>query len=159
MSEYDEFIDVKNSSLGIFGEGALQDHDAVKHKVVRDGVNFEFECAGCGRSTRITVEWPELVAIKYGHNPAIVFARYPQIVDTPMSWTYRPQEEGWAPDAKCPHCGFTFALRMAPGEPEAYLKAGRRANFINPAGEQQVSAICTAAAQNPGAGWALPRQR
>lgn len=163
MVEYDEFNDIKNEQLGIFGasgtgqDSTLQAHDNVRHKVCEQGVNLEFECPGCGRSTQILVEWPELVAMKYGHNPADVFARYPQVVQTPMSWIFNPGEQAWAPEAKCPHCGFNFCIRMSPGEPESYLKQGRRANWINQVGERQVSQICTAAAQNPGG--ALQRQR
>ena len=136
MVDYDEFEDFKGQ-LGIFEGGAGS--DAVDHKVAREGVRYEFQCQGCGRSTRITVEWPELVAIKYGHNPALIFSRYPQVVQHPMSWTYRPEEGRWGPEAKCPHCGFTFAIRMSPNEPESHLKVGRQRGFINPVGEKQVS--------------------
>ena len=153
--EYDEFDDYKRDHAGIFGVGALKDHEGCVHTVVREGVNLEFSCQGCGRSTRVTLEWPELVALKYGHNPAIIFARAPQLVQTPMSWVWG--EDGWRPDAKCPHCGFYFGLRLNSGEPEAILKHGRRAGFINPAGEQQVSQFCARATQQPG--WTLPRQR
>jgi len=125
--------------------------------VCKHGVKYEFECPGCGLSTQILLEWPELVAIKYGHNPAVVFARAPQVVQHPMSWTYRKREQAWGPDAKCSKCNFSFCIRMSPGEPESHLKVGRRANWINQLGEQQVTQICTAARQQPG--WNLPPQR
>jgi len=165
MSDYDQFNDVKNRSLGIFGEDAsgmeptLTRHDSVNHTAEREGVMLEFYCQGCGRGTRILIEWPELVAMKYGHNPALIFGRHPGVVSRLMSWVYVPAEQSWRPDAKCRHCNFNFCIRLSPEEPERYLKVGRRSKFINPTGEQQISQLCSQAAQPAGGGFAVPPRR
>jgi hypothetical protein len=108
------------------------------------------------------LEWPELVAMKYGHNPALVFRPHPDVVREPMSLVWETSERAWRPEAACIHCQFKFCIRISSQEPEAALRVGRQQQYINPQGESQVSAICTAAARGQGqgqAGWALPRQR
>ena len=162
----DEFNDIKNSSLGIFGGGGpgmespLKSHDAVQHEVIREGLALEFNCPGCGLTTQLMLEWPELVAMKYGHNPALVFRGHPEFVRDPMSMVWEAGESGWRPEAACRHCGFKFCIRLSSQEPEQALRVGRQRNFINPDGERQVSALCVKSSQPQGQrGWAVPPQR
>ena len=158
MAEHDQFNDVKNHTQGIFSADtaallpALQKHDSVYSKVARDGLVLEFYCDGCGRPTRLEIEWPELVALKYGLNPAQVFrGRQGILSGQAMDWSFDTEEARWKPHAQCRHCEFHFGVRLSPDEPERYLVQGRRSRYINTAGEQQVSQLCAQLAQG-GAG-------
>lgn len=152
VDNYDAFDDVISSYQGVFGDteagldAGLKKHEAVQAKPTKQGVVLELSCQGCGRPTQMLVEWPEMVAIKYGVNPAIAFRGHPGILSNPTRWEFRPDEQLWRPDIRCSHCQFHIPLRLSPGEPERYLRDGRRAGYINQAGEQQVSQIAARAA-------------
>lgn len=153
-----EWQDIEQSHHGIFGaenaglQPTLKDHDAVVAQVERDGLLLKFCCDGCGAETTLLVEWPELVALKYGLNPAHAFQNRPGIIaGRPMDWSYDTDEQRWKPHAQCrAKCRtFHYGVRLTPDEPERYLQQGRRARYINAAGEQQISTLC---AQIAGAG-------
>jgi len=147
-SNYDTFTDVIQSFNGVFeGADGLKRHDAVKTHITPQGCALTFECQGCGTPSQLMVEYPELVSMKYGVNPAIAF-RGTQFVREPTSWMYLPHENAWCPNQlKCRNCGFKFPLRIERGECERHLSEARSRGYINPAGEQQVSARCAQMAQ------------
>jgi len=153
MSDYDGFGDVINGSSGIFGAEqaglipGLKAHDSVHVKPTREGVVFQLSCQGCGKATHLTVEWPELVALKYGVDPAIAFRGHPRIIPNPTSWRWRPEDQAWSPNIKCSgHSCYWIPLRIDFSEPEKYLKVARREGYINQRGEQLVSQIAAKAA-------------
>lgn len=152
-NNYDAFEDVIGSYHGVFGatesglDSGLKKHESVDAKPTQQGVVFELSCQGCGKPTQMMVEWPEIVALKYGGNPAVVFRQHPGIIRNPTRWEFRPDEQAWRPDMQCRTCQFHIPLRVGPGEPERYLAIARRSGFINPAGEQRVSQIAAQAAQ------------
>ncbi len=155
MADYDTFNDIRNTQTGIFGsdqasiESGLKNHDSVHSTVDERGVVFEMECQGCGVPTQIVAEWPEMVALKYGVNPAFAFRGNPGIMSSePTKWEFLPHEQSWRPDMRCPRCDFHICLRVLPDEPEKFLSAGRRKGIIIPQGEQKVAAICHAVSNN-----------
>ena len=82
-NDYDRFADVQEDVHGIFGadqpgmEPGLQKLESVHAQATGDGVIMQMSCQGCGVPTHITVEWPELVAMKYGVNPVVAFRPHP----------------------------------------------------------------------------------
>lgn len=153
VNNYDAFEDVIGSYHGVFGatepgiDAGLKRYESVQAKPTAGGVVLQLSCQGCGRPTQLHVEWPEMVALKYGVNPAVAFRGHPGMLKTPTRWEFRPDEQAWRPDLECRHCGFYIPLRISPAEPERFLAAGRRAGFINPPGEHQVSQIAAMAAK------------
>jgi hypothetical protein len=152
-NDYDAFEDVIGDYNGVFGateaglDPGLKKHEDVQVKTTKHGVVFQLSCQGCGKPTQMTVEWPEMVALKYGVNPAIAFRGHSGMIQNPTRWEFRPDEQAWRPDMQCRHCQFHIPLRVSPAEPERFLAAGRRSSYINPQGEQQVAQIAAAAAR------------
>ncbi len=152
MSDYDAFQDVIEGVNGIFGaeqaglDSGLKKHDSVHAKATPRALVFQLNCQGCGKPTHLEVEWPELVALKYGVNPVIAFRGRPNMLQSPTRWEFRPAEQAWRPEIKCRNCGFHVPLRVAPDEPERHLAVARRREFINQQGEHAVAQICAQAA-------------
>ena len=147
-NDWDTFQDVIEASNGVFdGSVGLKNHDSVKPFVTPQGVALQFECQGCGNPKKLIVEYPEMIALKYGVNPEIAFRGIPGVLDEPTRWEFLPAEQSWRPDRRCPGC-FWFPIRIDPQEPERYLQMARRRGYINPAVEQKLSAIAAKAAQN-----------
>ncbi len=148
VNDYDAFEDVIGSYNGVFGateaglDAGLKNHEQVQAKPTKHGVVLQLSCQGCGKPTQMLIEWPEMVAIKYGVNPAIAFRGRPGMVQNATRWEFKPGEGAWRPDLRCSHCQFHFPVRVFPSEPERFLAAGRRAGFINPQGEHLVANIC-----------------
>jgi hypothetical protein len=151
--DYDAFGDIINEQAGIFGneqaslEPGLKKHDSVHTKPDKAGVVLQMTCQGCGRPTHMTVEWPEMVALKYGVNPVIAFRGNPGLLREPTPWEFLPHEAAWRPRLRCRQCNFHFPVRIEPHEPERLLAAGRRQGFILPRGEAEVSRIALQAAE------------
>lgn len=141
----DNFEDVVENWNGIFGNSIAQ-HDHVGSELHREGIEFSFQCGGCKLHMGLLIEWPEFVAMKYGLDPAAAFRnRRGMTSGDVMSWVFSKQEQRWRPNPhteRCPNCNFTRPIRLTHDEPERQLKRGRRAGHINPAAEQQVSALC-----------------
>lgn len=154
MSEYDAFGDVIDSVNGIFGtdtaalDQGLKKHDSVHAKATASALVLQLNCQGCGKPTHMEVEWPELVAMKYGVNPVIAFRGRSGIISNLTRWEFLPAEQAWRPEMKCRNCGFNVPIRIsADGEPERHLAVARRRGFINPPGEHMVAQIAAQAAQ------------
>jgi hypothetical protein len=148
---YDGFGEIVASQNGIFGmsglEPTLKKHDSVKHEISNKGLLLEFYCQGCGAATQLMVEYPELISMRYGVNPAVALRGQGGIVEEPTNWQFVPSEQGWRPDMKCPHCNFNICIRVGAAEPDHHLSNARRRGFVNPKVEQQVSAIASSVAQ------------
>jgi hypothetical protein len=155
-NNWDAFGDIQDQTQGVFsgGEAALQPgflkHRAVHTLVARTGVKLQFDCQVCGQPTVVEMEWPEVVALKYGVNPLVAFQSAPGMLAAPTRWEYIENENdgsgGWRPDVNCRSCNKRLDLLVEPHEPERLLAGARRRGFINPGGEAQVSNICAAAA-------------
>lgn len=151
---YDAFGDILDSTQGVFGaeqaalQPGLKKHQAVHAKPSESGVVLQFECQVCGQPATLEVEYPEIVALKYGVNPVIAFRGHPNVLTNPTRWEFLPHQNGWKPEIRCQGCGSQADVIIEPHEPENYLKGARRRGYINAAGEQQVSAICTQVAQH-----------
>jgi hypothetical protein len=154
--QYDSFGDIINRSDGIFSgneaniagqDGGLQAHDTARTQATMEGVAVEMQCRGCPRPLRLTVEYPELVAIKYNVPPQEVFRRYPQYVRGVTEWRYSPSEQAWWPVTRCSGCQNIVGPMFTPEEAEHHLARARRNAWINPAGEQQVSQLAYATVQ------------
>lgn len=134
-TEYDGFGDITSSETGIFQGLGLKRHDSVSHEMTQHGLVLEFFCQGCGSSKQMIVTYPELVAMKYGVNPALAFQGIPGI----DSWQFVQQEQAWRPQLQCHECQFHIPLRVQPNECERHLQVARRRGFLNPETEQKLS--------------------
>lgn len=158
--QYDAFRDVEQEQFGgsLVGAGIQEGwgaHRTVHAQPQREGLIFQFECSICGTITLLQAEWPEMVALKYGVNPTVAFRQLPNLLKEPTDWAFQKNENGeagWRPDVKCTSCPAKLDLLIEPHEPERYLAAARRAGFINPQGEQQISQICSQIAAQAGNG-------
>jgi hypothetical protein len=136
--------DITNSSLGIFETTALAEHEQVGTKVGPDGVKLSLRCQGCGNTIDILLEWPEVIALKYGLDPLLAWRGQQRIVETPMQFTFSKDEASWAPMGKCEeaNCHWAYGIRIGVHEPENWLGQARRANFLHPQHEAQLSQYC-----------------
>jgi len=125
--------------MGIFENSALGEHDTVVHRVRRDGVALEFACRGCAVPKEVVLEWPEVIALKYGIDPALAFRNNTNVLSNPTHFQFKSEEGGWVPDLRCPSCDFALAVVVGPDEPERWLASARRSGAINPQSEQQLS--------------------
>ena len=156
---YDEFQDIVNTTTGVFGGEALDEHHRVKAVPQAQGVLLEFTCQGCNAGIQLTLEWPEVIALKYGVDPALAFRGRQDIVGAPMSFAYKREEHAWMPNAKCDRCQFYYGIRVYPNEPEGWLQSGRQAALVPQAAEAQLSAFVAQVAQAiRGAAGAAPRR-
>ena len=138
---------------GVFGadQAALQPglkrHQSVPHRILQGGVELKFDCQSCGMPILLVVEYPEIVALKYGVNPAVAF-RFKKVMATePTSFEFLPHQNGWLPKTHCHACNKPVEIVVEPHEPENYLKGARRRGFINAQGEHQISQLCAQVAQ------------
>ena len=142
--EYDQFNDIKNTSIGIFEGSALKSHDSVATTVLPEGVVLEFECQGCGFGRQLALEWPEVISLRNGVDPAVAFrGRQGIIRGMPMSLHHLPAEHAWQPIRQCDHCGFKSQVRIGDHEPERWLEQGRRGGFVP--NEMQITQLVLAA--------------
>jgi hypothetical protein len=126
--------------MGIFENSALGEHDAVVHRVRRDGVALEFACRGCATPKEFVLEWPEVIALKYGIDPALAFRAHQNVIVRPTHFEFKADDGGWVPvDDRCPTCNFVYAVVVGPDEPERWLASARRSGAINPQTELQLS--------------------
>jgi hypothetical protein len=104
-------------------------------------------CRGCGRGVKLTVEYPELVAIKYSVAPHVAFANQPGVLNSPCQWAYSPRERAWWPNYPCSHCRTPVAPLITADEAEKHLAEARRSSWIDPNGEQYCAKVCSAVSQ------------
>jgi hypothetical protein len=136
--------DITNSSLGIFETTALAEHEQVQTKISQDGVMLSFRCQGCGDTIDMLLEWPEVIALKYGIDPLLAWRGKQQVVESPMQFTFSKEEASWAPMGKCStsNCRWAYGIRIGTQEPERWLGQARRANYLHPQAEAQLSQYC-----------------
>ena len=160
QSNWDPFGDVDADTQGVFGPEQAALRPGLKnlrtvHAVVRpDGVWMQFDCQVCGIPTVMRIEYPEMVALKYGVNPLIAYRSHPDVLKSPTRWEFSPgrsvnEPTGWRPDIKCGQCNANASkdLCIEQHEPELLLKSARARGYIKPQGEQWHSQVCAQAAQ------------
>lgn len=141
--DFDDFADIINNQAGVFGDtAAALDHglkamDTVDVAVTPAGAVLEFRCVGCGRPRQLTLDYPELVALKMRISPHMAF-KSGQHVSDPTTWRWVKEEHRWGLVMQCNMCPYHYAVRLGAQEPDAILSKARRAGYINPAGEQGV---------------------
>lgn len=161
QGNYDPFGDVDADTQGVFGPEQAGLRPGLKqlrtvHAVVQpDGIWMQFDCQVCGAPTVMLIEYPEMVALKYGINPVVAFRNYPDMLKSPTRWEFSPGNDisnptGWRPDIRCSQCNANtnkdFCIEQH--EPELLLAAARRKDYLVPEGEQYVSRICATAAKS-----------
>jgi hypothetical protein len=140
----------------------LAQHDGVTHAIHPEGCKTRLNCPSCGVPIEITIEWPEIVAMKYGVNPYQVYAQgqYASLIQgQPISWKFVAGEQAWTPEMKCSQCSWASGLRVRPNELEPWLTEGRRRGYFNPNVEKQLSLLCDQVAQMLRAGAAPVARR
>lgn len=158
-NEFDGFGDIINQANGIFGatesnvagqDGGLQAHDSARTQATPDGVAVEMQCRGCPRPLRLTVEYPELIALRYQISPHEVVAMFPdfgrQLREVTV-WQYSPMHQAWWPNRQCSGCGNFVAPLFTPEEADGHIRKAKRMQWINEAGEQYLSQMAYGAMQ------------
>lgn len=139
----------------------LSQHDGVDHQIQNGGCDTVFNCPSCGVPIKITIEWPEIVAMKYGVNPYHIYsqAQFSGLISgQPISWKFVPNEQAWTPEMKCSVCNWASGLRVKPQELEPWLNEGRRRGFINFNAERDISTLCDRMAQQLRGQPVMPRR-
>jgi hypothetical protein len=152
-NDFDAFGDIINSQTGIFaGESAglepgLENFDRAQTVAKNDGVKVVMHCRavagsgqGCGRAIQLSIEYPELVALKYGISPHAAYAGSTVMAD-PAEWRYNEREQAWFPLQSCPNCRTLTLVFVTPEEAEKHLATARRQGWIDPRGEQFASQV------------------
>lgn len=141
---HDDFSDILPKMGGIFGSAeGLSAHDNTRDVVTKEGVRLEFNCAGCNWPLALTIEYTEMIALKYGLDPVAAFQQQPQLIQhEAVKWSFDDDERAWKPQLKCSNCPFHYALRLEPHEPEKFLAQARHAGYVDPEGEARVSQWC-----------------
>jgi hypothetical protein len=154
----DDFADIIAKNKGLFSsenatlDDALGNLDSVESAVMPEGVGFELTCHGCRRTQRYTVEYPEMVALKFRVPPQVAFspqARTPflpspnSIVPTPGKWAPNPGKGELLCLDLCTGCPWKLRLSLRFREPEHFLKQARSQGFIR-FDEQAVTRHCDA---------------
>lgn len=159
MSDYDSFDDVLHSEhhTGIFGSSeaalgnALAEHLKVTTTPIEDGLALEFGCEGCKQKVRLTLDYPEVVALNNGVSPKMAFAQnVPLLVPDPQSgrprangsaaqlcraptdWVFHKEEGAWGPNLRC-RCGWGYQIRVQPREIDALLRRAKQAGYLDQA--------------------------
>lgn len=162
-NEWDNFDDiVHGESFGGIYDKASPGLDAGYDRIntvttspTPQGLALEFRCQGCGKTRRLTLEWPELVALKHQISPHVAFAHNapPQLVQAarvtdPTHWTWRGKE-GWGLVMRCNNsCNFHYPIRLAADEPDKYLRQATRLGLIDPQGHAHINALVQGYAQH-----------
>lgn len=154
-SEIDQFDDVITQQRGIFGADApgmtpaLSEHEAQRKVPGPEGVSVQFECARCGGRRLMMVEWPELIALRFGVPPAIAYQRAPHglLRGAPLDWKWDANEQVWWPSMPCSNCRSALLVWLTPQEIQQSTDLARSRGFIPPQMEQVCGQLCTGAAQ------------
>jgi hypothetical protein len=155
--DHDNFSDLIGQSKGIFGgsdaniagpEGGLESFDKPTTTPTPEGVAVGMSCRGCGRPAQLMVEYPELVAIKYGVSPPTAYRSLPQApMREVVEWRYSTTQQGWFPIKTCAHCGTLCAPIFSPEEAEAHLGRARRNGWTREQAEKDLSMLAYHVAQ------------
>lgn len=143
---YDDIVD---SQQGIFGDecsgicgSAMSAFSKARGEPDQEGLIFEVVCENCG-PRKIIVEWPELVAVKFGISPHIAYQGQPGILQQPTQWGFDRNSQNWYPDIRCAKCQWQFRLMMSPGEVEGGLRAAVGKGYLPNQSYQQLAALCS----------------
>lgn len=128
----DYFDDVLNSD-GTDGHGGgvldslgLKDYDNIDTVVAPQGADVRLSCWGCNRPVKVTLEWPELIAV--GMNQP---GRPPVL---PPGWRYSPNNQTAFVSLGCQRCGNKegISVHMTPEEAKQHVSRGVNAGFVSP---------------------------
>jgi hypothetical protein len=164
MSENkDDFHDIISSNHGLFDahnatlDDALGHIDGVKVGVQQEGVAFEVTCHGCRAATRLTVEYPEIIALAFNVSPSVAFAHRSQALpdprsilhDKPSTWEPVPGKGAWQCQERCPSssCRWNLRIELSVTEPQQYLRRAKAQGYIDPNMERAVAHHCRALQQ------------
>jgi len=139
---WDAFGDIVEGETGIFGQGdGLKNYEAIQHQYNKDGLLVQFGCESCNRPKHMTIEWPELVAIKFNVSPAEAYGGHPQLRNWASDWMNTAASAhlgvpySWYPNGiRCsPGCGNPIRRPLIrPGECQGHLNEGFKRRFIAP---------------------------
>jgi hypothetical protein len=153
-NDEETFNDVIDAQRGIFGADApglapaLANHDGHRKSPSADGMQIMFECSRCGGRRSLMVEWPELVAMRFGVPPGFAYQRTPGIMrGVVLDWKWDAQDQVWWPELTCPGCHRRLLTGVSPAEIESSLTAGRSRGWLPEQAFQQFAQIASQAAQ------------
>jgi len=137
-NSFDGFGDVLEGTAGIFsGSDGLASYDSLQHQYDKNGMVVQLHCEHCGKPRHMTVEWPELIAIKHNVAPGEAYGQNPQMraygasqwMNTSASM-HRGVPYAWYPQLRC-RCGNPFTRPLIrPGECEGHLAVARSNGWL-----------------------------
>ncbi len=159
MNEKYGFEDIMDSQRGIFGSdaasvasGSAMDAFQQAERVPTDaGMAYKVMCEN-GHPTQITVEWPELVAVKNMISPHIAYQGNPKILQQPVAWGFDAHTQQWFPDVKCGQCGWPFRLMIPMSEIDSGIRYAIGKGLLPEMTARQLSGICQAVKQRVSGG-------
>lgn len=152
---FDQFNDIIGDCSGIFSDGkgcvddGLKRFDKLVWEVSPSGVVVEMACRSCGRPRQLSVEWPELVALRCNVSPYDAFARSPQLAQFASRWRVAasPGSVVWVPEGmRCSQCGNDIAPQFDPNECARILGEMKRRGWLSQQDEVSVGNLCMQAA-------------
>ena len=159
---FDGFGDVIEAGSGIFGSSdGLEAFDSVRHRYAPEGLVVEAHCGACGRARHLTIDWPEVIALKYNVSPSEAYSQHPAMRQYASPWmnTSAAQARGvayaWYPQGavRCSKCGTDFSRALIrPGECDGHLKEARRNGWMPPQAERAFSQQAAGVARQLGRG-------
>lgn len=144
-NNYDAFGDITDEDFGLLEGAAIQHLRRARTTPTAAGLFIEMPCGRCGFSVALTLDWPEVVSLKYGISPDRWLRAAPG--DTIVGWSYGQDKNqagqpvgppSWRPNLQC-KCGGHYPLRVRPDEPENWLKTARASRMLDPRIEASVS--------------------
>jgi hypothetical protein len=140
----DEFEDIMEEQQGIFGldgvcGSGLGELSKAKTKFVPDGIIVSAMCGNCCAEIKIGVEYPNLVALKYGVQPKEAFGGVahpgtgaPIVSPNHMiDWGYEAPH-GWFPALPCPSCKHNPRVYFSQHESGKLVESAGRQGLIDP---------------------------
>lgn len=140
---FDDVIDAQRGIFGsaeasISGSSAMNDWSTPKSTPTEAGLAVDLQCEACGTPRRVTMEYPELIAIKYGLQPQAIL---PRLNIQCSQWGYDPSNRMWYPDARC-SCGMALRPMITVGEGDAALRIAQAQKWLKPEFVNQLSNVC-----------------
>ena len=153
--------DVLNSQQGIFGNdaptinggSAMTEFATARTTPTEQGLVVEMMCESDGRMRSMTIEYPELVAIKYGIQPQAAYGHIvaqgksvPFLTGQLTALGYDQKAKRWFPDGRC-SCGAPLRPLISVAEAEGALRAAQAAPWIPVQTVNELSNHCARMAQ------------
>lgn len=144
----DRFDDIQENYRGMFDKNeaglrpALEEFESMEERIEKTGPVLSFRCQGCGTTLDYKLEWPELIALKFRVSPHLAGIGGLLQHGEPSVWQHVSGRGTWKLIQRCPQCGWKLLPEIRHGQPEEWLKRGRREGYVNPDMESRLQQHC-----------------